>query len=144
MWREYLQFVGPKDQRTFLAGASLLSAENTIQPSNDEKVENIKMKYPVGYEQALGKCIVEILSGVYSLDNNLLSVFSSIFQDHCLEIFRQIESSGNVEVVISFLLLLDQHVVQKGETWPLDYLVGPTLAKSFPLIKTLVSFSWKL
>ncbi|CDP04076.1 unnamed protein product [Coffea canephora] len=137
MWCEYSQFVSPKDKSAMVPGASPVSSEDTIQTSNMERTENLKMKYPVGYEQDLGKCIVEILSGVYSLENNLLSVFCSVFQNHCIEIFQQIESSGNVEVVIRFVLLLDQHVVKKGETWPLDYLVGPTLAKSFPLIKEL-------
>ncbi|KAL3530952.1 hypothetical protein ACH5RR_010274 [Cinchona calisaya] len=140
IWHEYLQFGSLKDQMIIFSGASPVSTKDTIHYSNNDRVETLKIKYSVGYEQDLGKCIVEILSGVYSLENNLLSVFSSVFQDHCLEIFQQIESSsGNVEVVIRFLLLLDQHVLQKGETWPLDFLVGPTLAKSFPLIKTLDS-----
>lgn len=137
MWHEYSQFRSPKDHDRILSGASPGSSGERIQPINQES------KHPLIYAQDLGKCIVEILSGISTMEHNLLPIFSSRFQEQCLEILSLEDSSENVEVLIRFLLALDHSAVRKGEIWPLEYLVGPTLAKSFPLIKTLVSYSEK-
>jgi hypothetical protein len=48
-------------------------------------------------------------------------------------------TTENVEQVIKFLSLLEKHSVRKCESWPLVYVVGPMLAKSFPLIRSHVS-----
>lgn len=133
MWHEYFLFHSPNDHDRILSGVSPGSSGEKIQPVNQES------KHPLVYAQDLGKCIVDILSGISSVEHNLLSVFSSRFQEQCLEIFPLENSSENVGVLIRFLLALDHYAVSKGETWPLEYLVGPTLAKSFPLIKTLDS-----
>lgn len=106
-------------------------------------MEALDINYPMGFVQDLGKCIVEILSGIYSLKPDLLLLFCATFEDNCMDIFKQTENNRNpenVERIIKFLLLLDEHAVQKGETWPLVHLVGPMLAKSFQLIKALVSY----
>lgn len=137
MWHEYFQFHSPKDHDRILSGASPGSSGERIQPINQES------KHPRSFAQDLGACVVEILSGISSMEHNLLSVFSSTFQEQCLEIFSLEDSSENMGVLIRFLLALDHSAVRKGEIWPLEYLVGPMLAKSFPLIKTLVSYSEK-
>lgn len=112
-----------------------------VQPSRKETMEKLDITYPMVFVQDLGKCIIEILSGIYSLETDLLLVFSSPFQENCLDLFQQknVGSPEHIERIIKFLLLLDQNAVQKGETWPLVHLVGPLLAKSFQLIRTLVS-----
>ncbi|KAL4572514.1 hypothetical protein LXL04_019293 [Taraxacum kok-saghyz] len=92
--------------------------------------------------QEFGKCITEILSSLFSLNPNLLSSLCSTFEQNCLNAFQQTEnneSCENVEKIIRFLLLVDLHAVKKGDSWPLLYLVGPMLPKSFKLIQTIDS-----
>ncbi|CAK9166922.1 unnamed protein product [Ilex paraguariensis] len=143
LWNEYLLFVSSKNQTRVFPGCSPDLSEGSSQPLHKETMEALDHKNAMGYMQDLGKCIVEILSGIHSVEHNLLLVFCSSFQENCLDIFQRMESTEklneNVERFIKFLFLLDQHAVQKGETWPLVDLVGPALAKSFPLIKTLDS-----
>lgn len=93
----------------------------------------------IDHIQEFGKCITEILSSLFSLNPNLLSSFCSTFEENCLNAFQQTENSENIEKIIRFLLLVDKHAVQKGDSWPLSYLVGPMLPKSFKLIQTIVS-----
>ncbi|KAI3781450.1 hypothetical protein L2E82_11465 [Cichorium intybus] len=93
----------------------------------------------IDHIQEFGKCITEILSSLFSLNPNLLSSFCSTFEENCLNAFKQTENSENVEKIIRFLLLVDIHAVQKGDSWPLSYLVGPMLPKSFKLIQTIDS-----
>lgn len=118
------------------------SSSNVIFPSEDGILSNMKTKgnlnsiYHLSYLQDLGICIIEILSGVFSLEHNLLSVFAFRFQDDCLEMFQVGTASGNMEGLTKFLFLLDQHAVQKGEDWPLAYCIGPTLEKTFSLVRT--------
>lgn len=106
-------------------------------------MDKFKINYPMSYVQDLGKCIIEILSGIYLLEHDLLLPFCITFQENCFEIFQRAEhvesSSVIIERIINFVLLLEQHAVQKGEKWPLVNIMGPMLAKSFPLIRTLVS-----
>lgn len=114
-----------------------------LVPPSEENMKKLDNKYQVGHVQEFGRCIIDILSGLFSLEPNLLSVFCQKFEEFCLEAFLQsnnFESCENVEKIIRFLLLVDLHAVQKGETWPLSYLVGPMLSKSFQLIQTIVSF----
>lgn len=137
LWHDYVLFVSSKDQNIVLSG-------NSNNSSLDEKsVESLHTKYPISYVQELGKCIIEILSGIYPLGHGPLSAFCEAFQENCMEIFQQTEntvkSTNSMELVIMFLSLVEQHAVQKGEAWPLVHLVGPMLAKSFPLIKSLDS-----
>lgn len=105
--------------------------------SEEENMKTSDNKYTVYGLQEFGKCITEILSGIYSLEPDLLSVFCLKFEENCLDAFQQ--SQENVENIISFFLLVDRHAVQKGDTWPYLYLVGPMLSKSFQLIQTIDS-----
>ncbi|GMP89850.1 hypothetical protein CsSME_00041233 [Camellia sinensis var. sinensis] len=142
LWHDYLP-INSKEQDRVSSGQMRDPSEINVRPFHEETVETLKIKYPMDYVQELGKCIIEILSGVYSRDLDLLLTFCTEFQENCFEIFQQTEntesSSEFIELVIKFLLLLGQHAVQKGEKWPLVNMVGPMLAKSFPLIKTLDS-----
>lgn len=117
------------------------SSDDGVQPSHQGS-RQLNVKIPEGYVQDLGKCIVEILSDFSFLEADLLLQFCSAFQQTCSGVFQQTDSSvENGEGVTEFLSVVNQQAVRKGETWPLVYLVGPTLSKSFPLIKTLVSYS---
>ncbi|KAL6967782.1 RING-type E3 ubiquitin transferase [Sarracenia purpurea var. burkii] len=141
-WHDYVQLSSKKQQCVFSGELNGISQFN-VQSFPEETGETLKVNYPIGYMQNLGKCIVEILSGIYLLEHDLLLPFCTVFQENCLEIFQQAEnvesSSEIIDRVIKILLLLEQHAVQKGEQWPLVNVVGPTLAKSFPLIRTLDS-----
>lgn len=131
-WHEYLFSASSKDQ-------DIAFSSYTLGQSNKESREGVDNKYWADHEENLGKCIIKIVSGIHSIQHNLLSVFSLKFQSDCLDIFQQTEySSQKVQKMVKFILLLD--VVQKGETWPLLDLVAPTLKKSFPLIETHVSY----
>ncbi|KAE8667455.1 HEAT/U-box domain-containing protein, putative isoform 2 [Hibiscus syriacus] len=90
--------------------------QDSDQPLHGKTAEMQNIKYSLSYLQELGKCIVEILSGIYSLEENLLSFFCVAFQE-----------------------ALDLHAKQKGESWPLLHLVGPMLAKYFSLVRSLDS-----
>lgn len=105
-------------------------------------MEGLDKNYPMGFQEECGKCMVEILSGFYSSKVDLLVSFCATFEENCIYIFKQTASDkfpASLERVKQFLLLVDKHAVQKGERWPLVHLVGPMLAKSLPLIKSLVS-----
>nr|XP_027187689.1 E3 ubiquitin-protein ligase listerin isoform X2 [Cicer arietinum] len=111
-----------------------VSSEKNI--SHSKKVDMLNMNYPMPYLQELGKSLVEILLGIHLLDSNLLSAFTLELQDSCMSVLQQ---AGNVEIVeriILFMLLLEQHAVVKGATWPLVFIVGPVLAKSFSVIRS--------
>lgn len=141
LWHDYLPINLAKQDRV-ISGQSRDPSENNVQPLHEETAE-LKIKYPMGYMQDLGTCIIEILSGIYSLEHGLLFPFCAVFQENCLEIFQQTENIENsseiIERVINFLLLLEEHAVQKGEQWPLIKMVGPMLGKLFPLSRTHVS-----
>ncbi|KAL3829039.1 hypothetical protein ACJIZ3_017841 [Penstemon smallii] len=137
LWQEYVLAAGSKSQD--VAFSSYSQSKNIIQPIQTGSRETLNNKNSMDYEGILGKCIVKILSGIHCLENELFLVFSSKFQADCLDIFQQTENSfQDVQWVVKFSLLLDQHAVKKGEMWPVE-LVGPTLRKSFPLIETLDS-----
>ncbi|KAJ8561486.1 hypothetical protein K7X08_033963 [Anisodus acutangulus] len=132
LWHEYLFSVSSKNQeRVFSSDGIQLSHQGSRQ---------LNLKIPEGYVQDLGKCIVEILSDIFFIEPDLLLQFCSTFQQTCLGVFQQTDCTvENGEGVTEFLSVVNQQAVRKGETWPLVYLVGPTLSKSFPFIKTLGS-----
>lgn len=137
LWHEYLLAASTKDQDVPFSSYTLGQSNSSVQPYKESK-EGVNSKFSWDYVESLGKCIIKIISGFNSINHDLLLVFSSKFQADCLDIFQQtVYSSQNVQRVVKFILLLDG--VQKGETWPLLDLVGPTLKKAFPLIGTIVS-----
>ncbi|XP_057953322.1 E3 ubiquitin-protein ligase listerin [Malania oleifera] len=139
LWHDYLLPPSSKRQETVCSGKSGDPSEESVEPLHRKTMETLNSKYSMIYLTELGKCVTEILSGIYPLDHNLLFTFCATFKENCLAICQQLENtercSENVERIINFLLLVDQHAVQKGETWPFIRLVGPMLSKSFPLIR---------
>ncbi|XP_027331618.1 E3 ubiquitin-protein ligase listerin [Abrus precatorius] len=134
LWQDFLTTGSSKDNVIVNSGKATDSSEENV--SHNKKVDMLNTKYPMPYLQELGKCFVEVLLGIYILDINLLSVFIVELEDNCMCILQQ---AGNVEVVeriILFMLLLEQHAVMKGATWPMAYIVGPMLAKSFSIIRS--------
>lgn len=144
VWHEYLTFISPNyhDRANSRNSQDIPGVGN--EPFPNKRIEGLDIKYSTGFVRDLGKCLVEILSGIDSLKPNLLLPFCATFEDNCMDIFKQTERTPENERIIEFLTLLDEHAVQKGETWPLVRLVGPMLAKSFHLIKALVSHRWYL
>ncbi|XP_042478735.1 E3 ubiquitin-protein ligase listerin [Macadamia integrifolia] len=139
LWHDYLLVVNPNSQGSVFSGKfNGGSSADSIHPSGESAKER---RYPMGGMEELGKCIVGILSDLSTKEGNLLSTFCVKFQEDCLEMLRQEEhlqkSSEHIEQVVNFLSLLGKEAVQKGEKWPLDYLAGPLMAKSFPLIRSM-------
>lgn len=104
--------------------------------------ETLSMDNSIRYLQELGRCILEILSGLNLLEHNLLSFFCKSVQESFLNMLQQ----GNLEIItgsmrkmIDFLLLLKRYSALEGESWPLDQFMGPLLSKAFPWIKSSVS-----
>ncbi|XP_016541797.1 E3 ubiquitin-protein ligase listerin isoform X2 [Capsicum annuum] len=137
LWHEYLFSISTKNQDSVFSSMDFSS--DGIGPSHQGS-RQLNVKIPEGYVQDLGKCIVEILSDIFFLEPDLNLLFCSTFQQTCLAVFQETDSSvANGEGVTEFLSVVNQQAVRKGETWPLVYLVGPTLSKLFPLIRTLDS-----
>ncbi|GLT26789.1 hypothetical protein SLA2020_018310 [Shorea laevis] len=130
LWQDYLLSIRSQDQDSNL-------------PLHEKAMTTLNLKHSISYLHDLGKCIIEILSGIFLLEHNLLSHFCAEFQDFCMELLQHQEnterSPEKLEQINKFLFLLGQHMKQKGEAWPLEYLVGPMLAKSFPLIRSIDS-----
>ncbi|KAK2652877.1 hypothetical protein Ddye_012733 [Dipteronia dyeriana] len=143
LWEDLLFCVSSKGQNREISGSSVNPSEDSNLHFHKKTVETLNTKYPLSYFPELGKCVIEILAGIYSLEHKLLSFFCVAFQETCLKLFQQKEiierRTENIEQIIKFLSLLERHAMQKGEAWPLVYLVGPMLAKSFPLIRSLDS-----
>lgn len=139
LWHDY---TSSGNQDVVLIENSKDPPESSSQLAQKRAMEKQRTKYPNGYVLDLGRCIIQILSGIYSVNHELLSAFCATFQENCLEIVKQtenIENRENAEQVIKFLLLLRECTVLEGENWPLVHLVGPMLSTSFPLIRSLVS-----
>ncbi|CAM8950128.1 unnamed protein product [Rhodiola kirilowii] len=107
--------------------------------SSEKGTSTCYNQYPVSYAQDLGICIIEILSGIHSSDNDLFCTFSMTYQENCLDIFQQKRDPEHVARVNNFSLLMKQHAVQQGEIWPLVGLIGPTLGKFFSLLQSTES-----
>lgn len=142
MWQEYLFFEDSTNQSRAYTGTSEAASERDSM-THQQSTELLNIKFPRNHLQELGKCIVEILSGIYFMECDLLSVFSAAFWESCTKMVQQTEKTEgttlNVQRIINILSLLEQHSVQKGESWPLIYLVGPMLVTCFPLIRSIVS-----
>lgn len=137
LWQEYLQVSGLKNKGIADSSCTSNRVNNSIQSVHKESREAMNCSHASDYEKSLGTCIIKILSGINFLQDDLLQIFCSKFQADCLDIFQQMEcSSLYVQCFVNFFLLLDQHAMQREETWPLVDLVGPTLEKVFPIIGT--------
>ncbi|XP_050216478.1 E3 ubiquitin-protein ligase listerin [Mercurialis annua] len=141
LWQEYMSFGGLKNQNRASIGMHVDPPEHANATSDQKLVESLSIKYPMNYWQELGKCVVEILSDIYVMEHDLLCPFRAAVQEDCFGMFQQKEKTRrvteNVDQVIKFFALLEEHSVQKGEAWPLVYLVGPILSKYFTLIRSL-------
>ncbi|KAF7816195.1 E3 ubiquitin-protein ligase listerin [Senna tora] len=132
LWEEFFISSNSKGQERISSGKATNPSEDSV-PLNKKTVD---MQKTMPYLQELGRCIVGILLGIYTLDCNLLSTFIVEFEKNCIGILNQEANTESIERIILLMLLVEQHAVLKGETWPLVYLVGPMLAKSFSLIKS--------
>ncbi|XP_010483427.1 PREDICTED: E3 ubiquitin-protein ligase listerin-like [Camelina sativa] len=114
-------------------------SKGSIPPIQRKSAETLGMGNSFSYLQELGRCIIEILSGINLLEQNLLSFFCKSVQESFLDMLQQgnLEIvSGSVRKMIDFLLLLERYSVLEGESWPLDQFTGPLLSKAFPWIKS--------
>ncbi|KAK7300853.1 hypothetical protein RJT34_11704 [Clitoria ternatea] len=134
LWQEFLGTGKSKTNDIINLGKGTNLLEENV--SHNKKVDMLNTKYPMSYLQELGKCFVEILLGIYMLDSNLLSVFVVELENSCQSILQQAGNAEFVERIILFMLMLEQHAVMKGAAWPLAYIVGPMLAKSFLIIRS--------
>ncbi|KAJ1437516.1 Zinc finger, RING-type [Sesbania bispinosa] len=134
LWQDFLTTGSSKSYGIINSGKAADSSEENV--SHNKKVDMLNTKYPMPYLQELGKCFVEILLGIYILDSNLLSVFTVKLEDNCKINLQQAGNMEIVERITFFMALLEQHAVMKGATWPLVYIVGPMLAKSFSIIRS--------
>lgn len=133
------------------------SAENDSRLSDESSARGIKYTYPSSYLQALGRCIVEVLSDIFLNKYSLFNPLCTSFWKDCLEILQQREQlitfHEHVEQIVGFFVLLDELVPSKGQTWPLDCLARPLVTNSFHAIRSTVTsmfrnasakFSWFL
>lgn len=118
-------------------------SKGSIPPIQRKSAETLSMGNSIRYREELGRCILEILSGINLLEQNLLSFFCESIQESFLNMLQQ----GNLEIVtgsmrkmIDFLLLVEKYSVFKREIWPLEQFVGPLLSKAFPWIRSSVSY----
>ncbi|KAL1217589.1 E3 ubiquitin-protein ligase listerin [Cardamine amara subsp. amara] len=114
-------------------------SKGSIPPIQRKSAETLSIGNSVRYLQELGRCILEILSKINLLEQNLLSFFCESVQESFLNILQQ----GNLEIVtgsmgkmIDFLLLLEKYSVLEGQSWPLEQFMGPLLSKAFPWIRS--------
>ncbi|KAJ4907854.1 E3 ubiquitin-protein ligase listerin [Raphanus sativus] len=73
--------------------------------------ETLSMSSSVKFLQELGSCILEILSGINLLEQNLLSFFCKSVQESFLNMLQQgdTETVTGMRKMIDFLLLLERH-----------------------------------
>ncbi|CAF1768030.1 unnamed protein product [Brassica napus] len=113
--------------------------KGSTPPIQKKPAETLSMSSSVSFLSELGRCIIEILSGVNLLEQKLLSFFFKYVQESFLNTLQQ----GNLEIItgsmkkmIDFLLLLERDSVSEAESWPLDQFIRPLLSKAFPWIKS--------
>lgn len=142
LWHDYLLWVSLKTRDEKLEKHDVL-AEDGSQSSQERSRHTPNTSCPTSYVQELGKCIIGILSDISLKKSDLLNVFCTSFQKEYMEIIQQGDSwqnfHENLKRIISFFKLLDQHVLQKGQTWPLHCLARPLVMMSFPVIKSMDS-----
>lgn len=134
LWKDFLVAGSSKANDIINTGKATDSSKENV--SHNKKMDMLSMKYPMPYLQELGNCFVEILLGIYILDTNILFVFNEELEDNCMAALQKASNVDIVERIILFMLLLEKHAVLKGAIWPLPYIVGPMLAKSFSIIRS--------
>ncbi|KAL9224180.1 hypothetical protein vseg_000242 [Gypsophila vaccaria] len=91
-----------------------------------------------GHLHDTGRCMINILSVIYPLDRHLLVLFCEAFRENCLKAFQPTENVGGASDSLvrymHFLVLVGKYAISGSESWPLEYLVGPILESSLPLI----------
>uniref|UniRef100_A0A0E0EXA1 E3 ubiquitin-protein ligase listerin n=1 Tax=Oryza meridionalis TaxID=40149 RepID=A0A0E0EXA1_9ORYZ len=141
VWHDYLRIPSSKNQDISLSGLSDEAISGDCQLSHKESLLASSTRYPTYYLQDLGKCIIEILDEISAMENHLLNIACETLLKDCLDIIHQRESLSNfqyhVEQVVSFFISLDQLIVQKGKTWPLESLARPLIEQSVPAIKSM-------
>ena len=129
VWRDYLLLSGD-------------TAGSGVQLSHKNSGSVVNTQYPMYYLQDLEKCIVEIVDMIADTENHLLNISCSLLVRDCMDIIQQGEKlskfQDHVEQLVSFFLSLDQLVVHKGKTWPLERLARPLVEQSFPAIMLMV------
>uniref|UniRef100_A0A0D3EZD3 E3 ubiquitin-protein ligase listerin n=1 Tax=Oryza barthii TaxID=65489 RepID=A0A0D3EZD3_9ORYZ len=142
VWHDYLPIPSSKNQDISLSGLSDEAISGDCQLSHKESLLASSTRYPTYYLQDLGKCIIEILDEISAMENHLLNIACETLLKDCLDIIHQRESLPNfqyhVEQVVSFFISLDQLIVQKGKTWPLESLARPLIEQSVPAIKSMI------
>ncbi|XP_024020214.1 E3 ubiquitin-protein ligase listerin isoform X1 [Morus notabilis] len=143
LWHDYFSFISSNKQESVPSELSARSSGDRELPLSKKTEEASRIKYPISYLQDLRSCIIDVLSGIFFLEHSLLSAFCTEFHESCLGLFQHapntVTAAESVERVTQFIWLLGQHAMQKGESWPLVDLVGPMLAKYFPVIRSLDS-----
>ncbi|XP_008782594.2 E3 ubiquitin-protein ligase listerin isoform X1 [Phoenix dactylifera] len=142
LWHDYLLSASLKTRDEKLVKCDGL-AEDGSQLFRERSQHTLDACYPTTYVQELGKCIIGILSDISLKKSDLLNVFCTSFQKDCLEVIQEgdhlLKFHENLERIMRFFRLLDQHALQKGQTWPLHCLTRPLVIKSFPVIKSMDS-----
>ncbi|KAJ1274115.1 hypothetical protein BS78_05G038000 [Paspalum vaginatum] len=125
-WRDYLLLSGDT-----ASGRAPLSDKNSGLAANTH--------YPTYYLQDLERCIIKILDALADTENHLFNISCQTLLRDCLDIIQQGEKlskfQDHAEQLVSFFLCLDQLVVRKGKTWPLEKLARPLVEQSLPAIK---------
>ncbi|RLN00446.1 E3 ubiquitin-protein ligase listerin, partial [Panicum miliaceum] len=125
VWRDYLLLSGD-------------TAGSGVQSSHKNSGSVVNTQYPMYYLQDLEKCIVEILDVIADTEHHLLNISCELLVRDCLDIIQQGEKlskfQDHVEQLVSFFLSLNQLVVHKGKTWPLERLARPLVEQSLPAI----------
>lgn len=138
LWYDYLPVNSRNDGESSLETITGFEGDSL---SNDKSTD--AQNYSSSYIQELGRCIVNILTHVSLKEFGLLHDFFATFLKDCLAVLQHTIFSKIIQEylrrIINFFLLLGQLPLQKGQTWPWEFLAGPLIASSFTTIKTLDS-----
>ncbi|XP_021750254.1 E3 ubiquitin-protein ligase listerin-like [Chenopodium quinoa] len=133
LWHDFLVYSEARHE-----DVSTSSTNGDAFSETSRLLDKSQLEVKQGQLHDLGCCIIDILSAIYSLECKLLNPFCGAFQGCCFETFQQTEhvkeASGNIGRARNFLVLVEKYAVLRNESWPLDYLVGPMLERSLPLI----------
>lgn len=138
LWYDYLPVSSRND------GESSVEVTTGVEGdpfSNDRSTD--AQNYSSSYIQELDRCIVNILMNVSSKEFGSLDDFYVTFLKDCSAVLKHRIFSRIIREylrrIINFFLLIGQLPLQKGQTWPWEFLAGPLIASSFTTIIALVS-----